>query len=78
VSAIPHPELIRRASRRTMPTGPMVSAEHAAQAVTSMRELAQVATREITAVSLLAAPVTHQTVVVDRAGWVESNMNALG
>lgn len=61
-----------------MPTGPMVSAEHAAQAVASMRELAQVATREITAVSLLAAPVTHQTVVVDRAGWVESNMNALG
>jgi coenzyme F420 biosynthesis associated uncharacterized protein len=78
VTTIPHPDLIRRASRRTMPTGPMVSAEHAAQAVASMRELAQVATREITAISLLEAPVTHETVVVDRAGWIESNMNALG
>ncbi len=58
--------------------GPMVSAEHAAQAVASLRELAQVATREITAVSLLEAPVTHETVVVDRAGWVQSNLNALG
>ncbi len=61
-----------------MPTGPKVSSEHAAQVVASLRELAQVATREITAVSQLQAPVTHETVVVDRAGWVESNMNALG
>ena len=61
-----------------MPTGPNVSPDHAAQVVASLRELAQVATREITAVSLLQAPVTHETVVVDRVGWVESNMNALG
>jgi coenzyme F420 biosynthesis associated uncharacterized protein len=78
VTAIPHPDLIRGASRRTMPTGPKVSPDHAARVVASLRELAQVATREITAVSLLEAPVTHETVVVDRAGWVESNMNALG
>jgi len=32
----------------------------------------------MTAISLLEAPVTHETVVVDRVGWVESNMNALG
>jgi len=61
-----------------MPKGPEVSWVHAAQVVASLRELAQVATREITAVSLLEAPVTHETVVVDRMGWVESNMNALG
>lgn len=61
-----------------MPKGPEVSSAHAAQVVASLRELAQVATREITAVSLLEAPVTHETVVVDRVGWVESNMNALG
>ena len=61
-----------------MPTGPNVSPDHAAQVVASLRELAQVATREITAVSQLHAPVTHETVVVDRVGWVESNMNALG
>ncbi len=61
-----------------MPKGPEVSSVHAAQVVASLRELAQVATREITAVSLLEAPVTHETVVVDRMGWVESNMNALG
>lgn len=78
MTAIPHSELIRRSSKRTMPKGPEVSPEHAAQVVASLRELAQVATREITAVSLLEAPVTHETVVVDRAGWVESNMNALG
>ena len=78
VTAIPHPDLMRRASLRTMPKGPEVSSAHAAQVVASLRELAQVATREITAVSLLDAPVTHETVVVDRVGWVESNMNALG
>lgn len=78
VTVIPYPDLIRRASRRTMPKGPEVSSAHAAQVVASLRELAQVATREITAVSLLEAPVTHETVVVDRVGWVESNMNALG
>jgi coenzyme F420 biosynthesis associated uncharacterized protein len=78
VTAIPHQDLIRGASRRTMPTGPKVSSDHAAQVVASLRELAEVATREITAVSLLQAPVTHETVVVDRVGWVESNMNALG
>jgi coenzyme F420 biosynthesis associated uncharacterized protein len=61
-----------------MPKGPEVSSTHAAQVVASLRELSQVATREITAVSLLEAPVTHETVVVDRVGWVESNMNALG
>ncbi len=61
-----------------MPTGPMVSAEHAAQTVASLRELARVATKEISAISLLDAPVTHETVVVDRAGWVQSNLNALG
>ena len=78
MTTIPHADLIRRASRRTMPTGPIVSPEHALQVVASLRELAQVATREITAVSLLEAPATHETIVVDRAGWVESNMNALG
>lgn len=78
MTTIPHAELIRRASRRTMPAGPMVSADHAAATVVSLRELAQVATSEITAVSQLEAPVTHETVVVDRAGWIESNMNALG
>lgn len=78
MTAIPHSDLIQRASRRTMPKGPEVSSAHAAQVVASLRELAQVATREITAVSLLEAPVTHETVVVDRVGWVESNMNALG
>lgn len=78
VTVIPYPDLITRASRRTMPKGPEVSSAHAAQVVASLRELAQVATREITAVSLLEAPVTHETVVVDRVGWVESNMNALG
>jgi len=78
VNMIPHPELIRRASRRTMPIGPRVSPEHAARAVASLRELAQVAAREISAISLLEAPSTHESVVVDRAGWVESNMNALG
>ena len=78
VTVIPHSDLIRRASRRTMPTGPKVSPDHAAQVVASLRELAQVATREITAVSQLHAPVTHETVVVDRVGWVESNMKALG
>ena len=78
VTAIPHLELIRRASRRTMPKGPVVSAEYAAASVASLRELAQVATREITAVSLLEAPATHETVIVDRAGWVTSNLNALG
>ena len=61
-----------------MPAGPKVSPDHAAQVVASLRELAQVATREITAVSQLHAPVTHETVVVDRVGWVESNMKALG
>lgn len=78
MTVIPHSDLIRKASRRTMPTGPKVSSDHAAQVVTSLRELAQVATREITEVSLLHAPVTHETVVVDRAGWIDSNMNALG
>jgi coenzyme F420 biosynthesis associated uncharacterized protein len=61
-----------------MPRGPEVSSAHAGQVVASLRELAQVATREMTAISLLEAPVTHETVVVDRVGWVESNMNALG
>lgn len=61
-----------------MPLGPHVSSEHAARAVASLRELAQVAAREISAISLLEAPATHESVVVDRAGWVESNMNALG
>ena len=78
MTVIPHEDLIRRTSRRTMPTGPLVSAEHAAASVASLRELAQVATREITAVSLLEAPATHETVIVDRAGWVASNLNALG
>ena len=78
VTSIPHLELIRRASRRTMPKGPVVSAVHAAASVASLRELAQVATREITAVSLLEAPATHETVIVDRAGWVTSNLHALG
>ena len=77
VTAIPHLELIRRASRGTMAKGPVVSAEYAAASVASLRELAQVATREITAVSLLEAPATHETVIVDRAGWVTSNLNAL-
>jgi coenzyme F420 biosynthesis associated uncharacterized protein len=61
-----------------MPKGPLVSAEYAAASVASLRELAQVATREITAVSLLEVPATHETVIVDRAGWVTSNLNALG
>ncbi|MBT5501681.1 MAG: zinc-dependent metalloprotease [Candidatus Nanopelagicales bacterium] len=77
VTVIPHLDLIRRASRRTMTTGPVVSAEYAAASVASLRELAQVATTEITSVSLLEAPATHETVIVDRAGWVTSNLNAL-
>ena len=77
MTVIPHLDLIRRASRRTMAKGPVVSAEYAAASVASMRELAQVATREITSVSLLEAPATHETVIVDRAGWVTSNLNAL-
>ena len=78
MTVIPHLDLIRRVSRRTMPKGPVVSAEYAAASVASLRELAQVATREITAVSLLEAPATHETVIVDRAGWVTSNLDALG
>ena len=78
MTVIPHLDLIHRASRRTMAKGPVVSAEYAAASVASLRELAQVATREITAVSLLEVPATHETVIVDRAGWVTSNLNALG
>ena len=77
VTVIPHLDLIHRASRRTMAKGPVVSAEYAAASVASLRELAQVAAREITSVSLLEAPATHETVIVDRAGWVTSNLNAL-
>ena len=48
-----------------MAKGPVVSAEYAAASVASLRELAQVAAREITSVSLLEAPATHETVIVD-------------
>jgi coenzyme F420 biosynthesis associated uncharacterized protein len=73
ITQVSHWDLIKSASQRTMPTGPIVSRGQATAAVKQLEELALAAADHIKNITGLDAGVALPAVVVDRSAWVESN-----
>ncbi len=64
-------------ARRLAPTGPDLPAAEARAAVSTMRDAAAAAVAPVRAVTGLVAPETSATVVVDRTGWIVSNVTGM-
>lgn len=64
-------------ARRLAPKGPDLPAEQAREAVAMLRSLSGDAIAPVREVTGLVAPDTTAAVVVDRAGWIASNVNGL-
>ncbi|MDI1288836.1 MAG: zinc-dependent metalloprotease [bacterium] len=62
---------------RLAPKGPDLSPEDAYGAVRMLRELAREAVAPVREVTGLVAPETSPAVVVDRPGWIASNVNGM-
>ncbi|MDO8309708.1 MAG: zinc-dependent metalloprotease [Actinomycetota bacterium] len=62
---------------RLAPKGPDLPADEARAAVRMLRELAAEAVAPVQEVTGLSAPVTSRAVVVDRVGWVASNVEGM-
>jgi coenzyme F420 biosynthesis associated uncharacterized protein len=73
VADIPHWGLLSSAAERTMPTGPLVPPGEANKAVRDLRRYAVSAAHHVKELTQLDAGNALPAVIVDRAGWVESN-----
>ncbi len=70
---IPYWGLLRTASERTMPTGPNIPVADASKAVRDLQRYALSAAYHVKQLTELDAGSALPAVIVDRAGWVESN-----
>ena len=73
VADVPHWDLVRSAAERTMPTGPHVSIQEATKAVRDLRRYALSAAYHVKRLSEMDAGNALPAIVVDRAGWIQSN-----
>lgn len=73
VTYVPHWDLLSAAAARTMPTGPNIAVEEASKAVRDLKRYAISAAYHVKELTGLDAGDALPAVVVDRAGWVESN-----
>ncbi len=73
IANIPHWGILRSAAERTMPTGPNISLGEAQKAVRDLKRYALSAAYHVKALTELDAGDALPAVIVDRAGWVESN-----
>ena len=64
-------------ARRFAPKGPDLPAEEARAAVSMLRDLAAEAVEPVRDVTGLTAPDTSPAVVVDRSGWIASNVSGM-
>lgn len=64
-------------ARRLAPKGPDLPADETHAAVAMLRRLAQEAVAPVREVTGLVAPETSAAVVVDRSGWIVSNVNGM-
>jgi coenzyme F420 biosynthesis associated uncharacterized protein len=64
-------------ARRLAPKGPELEAADARSAVAMLRDLAREAVDPVREVTGLVAPETSPAVVVDRTGWITSNVNGM-
>jgi coenzyme F420 biosynthesis associated uncharacterized protein len=64
-------------ARRMAPSGPDLAPEDARAAVAMLRDLAAEAVGPVQSVTGMTAPVTSRAVVVDRSGWIASNINGM-
>jgi coenzyme F420 biosynthesis associated uncharacterized protein len=76
-SALIDSPLASTIGRRLASPGPVVSAGHARAAVSMLRELSAQAQQHVAEVTGLTAAPGHPAVVVDRAEWIDSNVDAL-
>ena len=71
-------DLAKSSARRLVPAGPRVSAREAADVVASLRSAAQRAAAPVAETARLHAPAGSSPVlVVDRAGWIDANVDSL-
>ncbi len=64
-------------ARRLAPKGPELPPEEVRGAVTMLRDLAAEAVAPVREVTGLTAPESSRAVVVDRSGWIASNVNGM-
>lgn len=64
-------------ARRFAPTGPELPAPEARSAVAMLRDLSLQAVEPVRSVTGLVAPAESRAVVVDRSGWIASNVSGL-
>jgi coenzyme F420 biosynthesis associated uncharacterized protein len=80
VPARPEPidwDLAVATARRLAPKGPDLPPEEARGAVAMLRDLARDAVAPVREVTGLVAPETSRAVVVDRSGWISSNVTGM-
>ncbi len=70
---VPHWGLLRSAAERTMPTGPNIPDSDASKAVRDLTRYAVSAAQHVKQLTEMDAGSALPAVIVDRAGWVESN-----
>ena len=78
--ATPEPvdwDLAIATARRLAPKGPDLPPEQARAAVVMLRDLAREAVAPVREVTGLVAPDSSPAVVVDRSGWIASNVNGM-
>lgn len=73
IADIPHWGLLNSAAERTMPTGPNIPLGEASKAVRDLKRYATSAARHVKELTQLDAGDALPAVIVDRAGWIESN-----
>jgi coenzyme F420 biosynthesis associated uncharacterized protein len=64
-------------ARRLAPKGPDLPPPEARSAVAMLRDLSRASVDPVRAVTGLVAPETSPAVVVDRSGWIASNVNGM-
>lgn len=70
-------DLALATARRLAPKGPDLPADEARSAVAMLRDLAAEAVDPVREVTGLAAPATSRAAVVDRSGWIASNVDGI-
>ena len=69
--------LARQTAFQVVPAGPRLSREEVFQAVAELRALARASVLPVAEVTGLPAPASQAAHVVDRRGWIASNISAL-
>jgi uncharacterized protein (DUF2342 family) len=79
-SARPEPidwDLAVATARRLAPKGPDLPADETRAAVAMLRDLARAAVEPVRGVTGMVAPEDSPAVVVDRSGWIASNVSGM-